>query len=191
MSESESHKTATDKAREGVGVGIGLVAAGLLALGVPLVWDVGPNWLTTVFCVALTLGGLGVAGALFELAKLRGRPSLNDLGAVVMLGAIGMALLLTSFRHDPPTLITVPINVLAGLCLLIAVIGLGIGLGKAHGEGRTATPANEAPQRAAATGERRPQRLSTSDKVMISATSGSAILTAAATIVAAVIQGSD
>ncbi|MFC4562746.1 hypothetical protein ACFO4E_12845 [Nocardiopsis mangrovi] len=185
---------------EGVGLGVGLVLASLVALALPGILSAADAWETVLYCAAILLGGIGMCGALLDIGRLRKRQSMESFG-VSTLFAIGAGIpLLILVRHELWSALDVILIVLLAAFAIVFFGFFGMGVSAAVAEsnafqgggpreadaGRSGTrPAG--PDRGGR-GRPDPNRLTKAEKITIFVTVIVGIASAVSPIVVALVQ---
>lgn len=115
---------------DGVGIAMGLVAAGLVCLWAPMYLDATSGWQALWLVLGGGLGLSGLAGALLELEKLRGQSGLGDWAAALVLAGFAGIAATVEHRGIVSGRLATTAKYLVVLCLLWAVIGGGRGLAR-------------------------------------------------------------
>lgn len=115
----------------GLGIGFGLAVFGLVFLLFPLLVPVDGGWLTVIFVISVLISVMGVGGILFELAKHRARPWLNDIGTASVVLGLASAILIVQVRTDWVYGVDVALVVVMFILVAVGLVGLGMGLTKA------------------------------------------------------------
>jgi hypothetical protein len=110
-----------DSPIEGLGIGAGLAVLGTVITVVGLVGHLGDGWRLGLTVTGLVFSGFGLTGVALELAKLRDRPSLTDVGAA----AACLAIAATAFVSIRSTMLPTWANVV--LWVVVALLG-GVGV---------------------------------------------------------------
>lgn len=84
---------------------------------VPLLLPLSGGWLTALHVLAIVTVGVGAGGALADLAKLRNRPELEEIGIATSLLALAGGFLIIRVSHELPYFVVV--------LLVIAIVALG------------------------------------------------------------------
>lgn len=185
-----------------LGFSIGLAGAALILVVTPLVFDWGLTGRTLLFVLALLVASVGVFNLLNDLGRLAGRPSLGEFGTAVAM--VTMALIPVVIRNGYG-INGIPGGILIAVALAVIVLAVtiaGSGLGKLAAERAGAAPQPAAPQPAtppsatpasssaltAAVPRSESRPLSRDTKLTIAVTIFVGVLTAAATLIAPLLE---
>ncbi|MFC3998483.1 hypothetical protein ACFOVU_21340 [Nocardiopsis sediminis] len=180
---------------EGVGLGVGLVLASLVALALPGILRTSAVWETVLYCAAILLGGIGMCGALLDIGRLRTRRSMESFG-VSVLSAIGAGIpLLILVRHELWPVLDVVLIVLVAAFAIVFFGFFGMGVSSAVAEsnsflggGSRGEDVDRRGTRPVTPGRPSPNRLTKAEKITIFVTVIVGIASAVSPIVVAMVQ---
>lgn len=126
--------------RTGVAIGFGIaIGSAVVFFALPVLLGVSPGWRQTSFTLGAFIGFAGIAGAMFDLDKICGRPAYTDLGVALMLFGWGTTLVALRRLGVVEGLLATAITAIAALLILFACIGGAMGFAK-FGEPPPAQP---------------------------------------------------
>ncbi|SIO84377.1 Phosphopantothenoylcysteine decarboxylase homolog [Nocardiopsis sp. JB363] len=119
---------------QGVGIASAFILLAFVIVACSTFFNVGTPWRIAAYISAAVLGGIGAAGALFDLAKIHNRESLSSFGISILFAALTASLIFPIFYLDTPNWLSVLLWIPAGLFLLIFLVGLGMGTSESIAE---------------------------------------------------------